>query len=340
MLERIKRALPRKRKTKIIVAIVFLGFLITISKIYLDINSLMGATYLVLVIDENDNVEFAFYSDRNLRGVVVDVRLQEDDLEICDAISSLGTEKGIERIRGIVQENEGITSNYTVIVPDSVVREIYGKENIEMEDITIDQDIVLQFVDKYKEGEFAIFPANFTLRMGRFIPNSVYEYFSGQFFSLESAEGSFGKFLILIVGALLIMFGIGIVYLKKTRIQEKIAGKTKIEKTAELESAFALPAVRRYCSQCGGEVRLDDVFCSNCGRKVIEEERAGAEEKRTKLTCSVCKNDIEEGWILCPHCGARLESGLTCPVCKNNIHRDWVACPHCGVKLKDDTQAY
>ncbi len=31
---------------------------------------------------------------------------------------------------------------------------------------------------------------------------------------------------------------------------------------------------------------------------------------------------------------------LTCPLCKNEIQEDWALCPHCGVRLKDDTRIY
>jgi len=31
---------------------------------------------------------------------------------------------------------------------------------------------------------------------------------------------------------------------------------------------------------------------------------------------------------------------LICPLCKNKIQEDWVLCPYCGVKLKEDTQIY
>ena len=29
-----------------------------------------------------------------------------------------------------------------------------------------------------------------------------------------------------------------------------------------------------------------------------------------------------------------------CPMCKNEIQEDWAACPHCGTRLKDDTRIY
>jgi len=31
---------------------------------------------------------------------------------------------------------------------------------------------------------------------------------------------------------------------------------------------------------------------------------------------------------------------LTCPLCKNEIEEDWNSCPYCGLKLKDDTLIY
>jgi len=40
--------------------------------------------------------------------------------------------------------------------------------------------------------------------------------------------------------------------------------------------------------------------------------------------------------------GKRPETAKTliCPLCKNEIQEDWAACPHCGTKLKDDTRIY
>jgi hypothetical protein len=30
----------------------------------------------------------------------------------------------------------------------------------------------------------------------------------------------------------------------------------------------------------------------------------------------------------------------TCPFCKNELEEDWISCPHCGIKIKEDTQTY
>ncbi|MBU7009164.1 MAG: PEGA domain-containing protein, partial [Theionarchaea archaeon] len=42
-------------------------------------------------------------------------------------------------------------------------------------------------------------------------------------------------------------------------------------------------------------------------RAPAEEKRRKKEEKPQKLTCPFCKNEIEENWVSCPYCGARLK---------------------------------
>ncbi|KYK33528.1 MAG: zinc ribbon domain-containing protein [Theionarchaea archaeon] len=272
------------------------------------------ATYLVLVLDENETVEFAFFSDKNLEGTLVDSSLQSKGVQIFNAIPSLGFERGIEEIMRIVEESKGIELDYAVIMPDSTVHGIYGQERIQIEDIKVDGEIISEFIRRYKAEEVVIVPSSFTAKMAKYIPNSVFEYFSNEFFSLEPAkegEPFKGYTGIIFGGIIVLLIGIGI---RIYRVRKK--PKIEVEKTVEKKEVSA--SLYRYCPYCGSKVRPENVFCPICGKKQVE--KAKTEKKAAEK---------EE-----------LKPKLICPFCKNEIEEHWVACPICGVKLKDDTRIY
>lgn len=57
------------------------------------------------------------------------------------------------------------------------------------------------------------------------------------------------------------------------------------------------------------------------------------------LECPQCGGPVTEQYVVCPHCGARLQAG--CPQCGALVEPGWVACPHCAAPLAgtwDDVQ--
>lgn len=55
------------------------------------------------------------------------------------------------------------------------------------------------------------------------------------------------------------------------------------------------------CQKCDHEIRDSDLFCYNCGSKVIKEEK-----ETKKIYCHICNNIIHENDNYCQGCGAKL----------------------------------
>lgn len=53
--------------------------------------------------------------------------------------------------------------------------------------------------------------------------------------------------------------------------------------------------------------------------------------------CHKCDGPIEESFIFCPHCKAKLKN--ICGHCKRLLDLDWVYCPHCSTKSPDEDQS-
>ena len=62
----------------------------------------------------------------------------------------------------------------------------------------------------------------------------------------------------------------------------------------------------RKCTNCGGEVPVNMVFCSSCGSKV-EDIPVQKEEQAATKTCLKCGTEIDENVAFCTNCGAQIE---------------------------------
>jgi hypothetical protein len=47
--------------------------------------------------------------------------------------------------------------------------------------------------------------------------------------------------------------------------------------------------------------------------------------------CPDCGQDVESGFVFCPHCGAVLKP--VCPSCRKPVDKSWKVCPNCGASL-------
>ena len=55
-----------------------------------------------------------------------------------------------------------------------------------------------------------------------------------------------------------------------------------------------------------------------------------ATEETTRLQCSNCGGELQEGWKACPSCGERVI--MKCNHCGKEIEEGWKVCPYCGGK--------
>lgn len=60
----------------------------------------------------------------------------------------------------------------------------------------------------------------------------------------------------------------------------------------------------KYCSNCGNELKEEDVFCSKCGNKNKTENTVNTSSDNTpKKKCKHCKEKIDKKATTCPYCG-------------------------------------
>jgi len=57
------------------------------------------------------------------------------------------------------------------------------------------------------------------------------------------------------------------------------------------------------------------------------------------LKCLFCGEDLKEGWVVCPACGAKVVHAIgavsKCLFCGKDLKENWVSCPGCGKKVVD-----
>ena len=76
------------------------------------------------------------------------------------------------------------------------------------------------------------------------------------------------------------------------------------------------------CSYCGSIVKIDDVFCTNCGNKL-----------KIGLTCDNCGHPVKEDDAFCTNCGNKLKQELKCSNCGASLKEDDMFCFNCGNKV-------
>lgn len=80
---------------------------------------------------------------------------------------------------------------------------------------------------------------------------------------------------------------------------------------------------RVNCPNCGSEVDAKAKFCSECGQKIVVDEK--------KISCPKCGAEVKATAKFCPECGQKLAQ--KCPGCGVEIKGNLKFCPECGIKL-------
>lgn len=56
-----------------------------------------------------------------------------------------------------------------------------------------------------------------------------------------------------------------------------------------------------------------------------------ASQHKPQRECPGCRNQVEQDFTTCPHCGFQLQE--SCPQCHKGVAPDWNICPSCGHTL-------
>ena len=76
------------------------------------------------------------------------------------------------------------------------------------------------------------------------------------------------------------------------------------------------------CKYCGNIVKIDDIFCTNCGKKI-----------KTELRCNKCGHPVNDDDIFCTNCGNKLNHEWKCSNCGSTVNKDDTFCFNCGNKI-------
>ena len=76
------------------------------------------------------------------------------------------------------------------------------------------------------------------------------------------------------------------------------------------------------CKYCGNIVKIDDIFCTNCGKKI-----------KTELRCNKCGHPVNDDDIFCTNCGNKLNHEWKCSNCGSTVNKEDTFCFNCGNKI-------
>ena len=97
-------------------------------------------------------------------------------------------------------------------------------------------------------------------------------------------------------------------------------------------AAAVPPSVKKFCNQCGAELKPDAKHCNQCGAPVIAQPAPSA-----SVVCSNCGQIQKPGAKFCNKCGAPIGGQAppsnTCPSCGRQLNPGAKFCPGCGNKL-------
>ena len=100
-----------------------------------------------------------------------------------------------------------------------------------------------------------------------------------------------------------------------------------------LSWADSVRSIRNVAAHGDGGISMDEasnVF--NIMLNIVEWHYKSADLFEAESPrCGRCRSPVEEGWIACPNCGAKLAGA--CGSCGNTLEPSWKLCPHCGVAV-------
>ncbi|MDP2908858.1 MAG: zinc ribbon domain-containing protein, partial [Nanoarchaeota archaeon] len=92
-----------------------------------------------------------------------------------------------------------------------------------------------------------------------------------------------------------------------------------------------------HCSKCRVRIGENDLFCPDCGAKIIgrevkEEKPAVTPPDSAHNHCSKCKTEISNTLTFCPKCGTKQVAN--CSKCGAKLNKTDTFCTSCGHKLE------
>lgn len=80
----------------------------------------------------------------------------------------------------------------------------------------------------------------------------------------------------------------------------------------------------KKCPKCGQLLEDNQLFCSQCGTRVIVKKR-----------CASCGAELEDDLNFCPLCGQKIQKIRYCTQCGTKAEGDMAYCSSCGAKLDE-----
>lgn len=105
----------------------------------------------------------------------------------------------------------------------------------------------------------------------------------------------------------------------------------------QMESAAAVPvtpvsvtgppSILTRCPDCHAQLKPGAIFCTQCGKRVINPGTAETGLQGNRITCSKCGYTSKPGRNFCIRCGSPL---INATGMQNEPRADTVTCPQCG----------
>jgi len=109
-----------------------------------------------------------------------------------------------------------------------------------------------------------------------------------------------------------------------SRLRAMPAGAQTGMEPGEATAEGRAPVKRRFCYNCGNELREGLSFCNKCGKPA----------SRSHVTCAACGAQVEEGLKFCNACGKPIQQEVPklkfCPKCGSRLQEGLRFCSKCG----------
>ena len=128
-----------------------------------------------------------------------------------------------------------------------------------------------------------------------------------------------------------LMARLGEIYYKKCKESGNVTAEEAeiLEKIARLDQEMPGEDAEyqgSVCPGCGAPVEPDQVFCVNCGIRLVEDDA---------VTEMHLESDTPKPGNVCPHCGAPVNDDQDMHL-ESDTPKPGNVCPHCGAPVNDD----